>query len=97
MNTRYMPSEEYRRKLKERHILEWICLLIAAAAIVLSVIFLLDINRGLWIPETIVILGGIMNIALSLRAVLVKMWPLAAGLFAAGCVCFGLLAYLSLT
>ena len=97
MTNRYLPSEEYRRKLRERHILEGFCLIDAAVMLILSVIFLLDIDRSLWVPETVVVLGGILNYALSIRAALVRLWLLTAGLLLAGCVCFGLLAWMNLT
>ena len=92
-----MPSEEYKKKLRERHILEGFCLVCAVAILALGAVYLLDIERSLWVLETIAVLGGIMNYALSIRAVLVRSWMLAAGLFLAGCVCFGLLAWLNWT
>lgn len=97
MTNRFVPSEEYRKKLHERHILEGFCLAAAGVMIVLSLVFLLDIDRSLWVPETIVVLGGILNYALAIRGTLAKAWLQSAGLFAAGCACFGLLAYLNWT
>ena len=92
-----MPSKEYKKKLRERHILEGFCLISAAAILALAAVYLLDIERSLWVLETIAVLGGIMNYALAVRAILVRSWMQAAGLFLAGCVCFGLLAWLNWT
>lgn len=97
MTNRSMPSEEYRRKLRERHVLEGFCLACSAVMLVLGVVFLLDIDRSLWVPETMVVLGGVLNFALAIRAALVKSWLLAAALLSGGCVCFGLLAWLNWT
>ena len=85
MTNRYLPSEEYKRKLRERHILEGFCLADAAVMLVLSVIFFFDINRDLWVPETVAVLGGILNLALSVRTLLIRMWLLAGGFWACGC------------
>ena len=71
--------------------------MIGVAMIILGVIFLLDIERGLWLPETVVVLGGILNLLLALRGVLTKEWGQMVVLFAAGCVCFGLLAWVNWT
>ena len=95
MTNRYLPSEEYAKKLRERHVLEGICLVNAAAMLVLSGVFLLDIDRSLWVPETIVVLGGILNVTLAIRLILVRAWLMAAGLFLAGCACFALLAWIN--
>ena len=97
MTNRMMPSEEYRKRLRDRHVLEGFCLVIAAAMVCLGVVFLLDIERGLWLPETIVVLGGILNYALAVRGLLTKEWIQVAGLFAAGSVCFALLAWVNWT
>ena len=94
MTNRFMPSEEYRRRLNERHALEAFCLVDAAVMIVLSVIYLLDIDRSLWVPEAVVILGGILNMILSIRGILAKSWVQSVVMFLAGCACFALLAWL---
>lgn len=97
MTNRYMPSEEYRRKLRYRHVLEGFCLINAAVILILALIFGLDINRELWLPETIAVLGGIMNFMLAIRGILVRSWMQTAGLLAASCVCFALFAYVKWT
>ena len=97
MTNRFEPSEEYRRKLRDRHALEGFCLVDAGAMLILSVIFLLDIDRSLWVPEAVVVLGGVLNMSLSIRGVLARSWIQSLGLFLAGCVCFGLLAWMNWT
>ena len=97
MTNRYEPSEEYRRRLRDRHVLEGFCLINAGAMLILSVIFLLDIDRSLWVPEAVVVLGGVMNMGLSVRGVLAKSWIQTVSLFLVGCVCFGLLAWMNWT
>ena len=97
MKSRYMPSEEYRRKLRSRHLLEGFCLINAALIFLLTLVYALDINRDLWLPGLIAVLGGIMNYALSIRGILVKSWLEIIGFFITGSICFGLLAYLNWT
>ena len=92
-----MPTTEYRKKLRERHIVEWFCLIVAAAMIALSAIFLMDSERSSWMPETVAILGGILNCALAVRSILTKSWHMAVIFFILVCVCFGLLAFLNYT
>ena len=97
MTNRYTPSEEYRKNLRDRHILEAFSLLIAATILALGLVFVLNLNRDLWVPGAIAVLCGIMNYVLAIRGILVKSWIQTAGLFATGSVCFGLLAYLNWT
>ncbi len=97
MTSRSQPSKEYYRKLRNRHAMEWFCLIVAAIMFVLAAIFLLDIDRSQWIPEAIVVLGGVMNIVLAIRAALIRLWILMIALLMAGGVCFGLLAYIKWT
>ena len=97
MANRYLPSEEYRKRLRDRHILEGFCLVNAAVILVLGIVFLLDIDRRMWVPETIAVLGGILNYLLAVRGVLVRSWIQTVGLLAAGSACFGLLAWLNWT
>ncbi|HCI73850.1 MAG TPA: hypothetical protein DHV42_04840 [Lachnospiraceae bacterium] len=97
MKSRFMPSEEYRKKLQSRHMVEGFSLTGAAVILFLCLIFALDINRSLIVPGTIAVIGGLMNYALAIRGIIVRSWLQAIGLFAVGCVCFGLLAYLNWT
>ena len=97
MTNRSMPSEEYRRKLRDRHILEAFCLFMAAGMLILSVIYLMNLDRSLWVPETSVVLGGILNYTLAIRVILTRAWVPSGILFLAGCACFGALAYLNWT
>ena len=97
MATRSMPSEEYKKKLRERHVLEGFCLVMAAVMFAMGAVYLLDIDRSLWVLQTIAVIGGILNFVLAIRAILTRSWLPAAGLFLTSCACFGLLAWLNLT
>lgn len=97
MENRSTPSEEYRKKLRSRHILEGFCLVDAVVILALAILFLLDIDRGLWVQEAIAVLGGILNYALAIRGMMMRSWVQTVTFFAAGSVCFGLLGWLNWT
>ncbi len=83
-------SEEYRKHLRERHILEAILLIDAAMIIVLAVTAAVQQQAGL-LPF-IISLGILMNVMLAVRFTLVRFWiGAASALFLAVAFLGGLL------
>ncbi len=94
---KYAPSEEYRRKLRQKHVLEGICLVLSVLMILLCAAYMLELYRGMLVPKAIVIMGAILNFVLSIRVFLERHWLAAAGLLVASAACVGGYAYLVLT
>ncbi len=94
---RYAPSEEYRRKLRHRHVLESICLIIAVMMIVLCSIFMLEIDRSMMTLRVIILMGVLLNLILAIRLFMVKYWLAGIGLLLLCALCAGGFAYLALT
>ncbi len=97
MSIRRRPTEEYRKKLRERHVLEWICLVMAAMIIAGVMLFFLNHTTGMWILRTVVLLGVLMNLGLSIRCVLMKEWIRSAGLLLVSAALAAALIYLIVT
>lgn len=91
---KYAPSEEYRKKLRTKHILEGVCFALSFAMITLSVLFATDLDHSIWIPTTVVILGTILNFTLAVRGYISKEWPLFTGAGIGTVACLAGICYL---
>ncbi len=76
---KYTQSDEYRKKLRVKHILEGVCFALSFVMITLGVLFATDLDRSMWIPTAVVILGTILNFTLTVRGYISKEWLLFAG------------------
>ncbi len=97
MTVKHKPSEEYRKKLFKRHVIEACCIVMACMIIGLSLIYVFDINRSMELVRVMALLGGVMNITLSFRFVVTKEWLSFAGIFLLGVACLCGLSYLTMT
>ena len=76
--------------------LERVCLSAGIMMIALGVLYIIYGTESRWLLKLVVLLGGVLNLGLSIRSVLVRSWIGAAGAFLAAAACGGLLFYLQI-
>ncbi len=94
---KYTQSDEYRKKLRTKHILEGICFALSFVMITLAVLFATDLDRSMWVPRAVVILGMVLNFTLTVRGYVSKEWLLFAGAGLGAVACLAGFCYLMWT
>ncbi len=83
------PKGQFRRRLAQRHVLEWILIVIALLMIGASLFFLFSAERNLMILRGIAVLGVLLNFGLSVRCLMTRTYWAAIGFALISAACAG--------
>ena len=96
MIIREAPTEEERRRIRRLKALDYTCMAVSALIIILTVLALIYGKGGLRMLEAVMLLGGLLNAGLAVRAGLAGVRIAAAGALILALLCIGVSAYLVL-
>ena len=96
MIIREAPTEEERRRIRRLKALDYSCMAVSALIVVLTILALIYGRGGVRMLEVVMLLGGLLNVGLAVRAGLAGIRIAAAGALVLALICIGISAYMVL-
>ena len=94
MIIRQAPTEEERRRVRRLNLLDYFCMGVAAGILALTILSMIYGVGGRQMLELVLLLGGLLNVCLAVRAGILNLRIAAIGSLILAMICIGGVCYM---